>query len=225
MRNRTLATDVLADEIANTCLSPNYEARDVSCLIKANISDLTDEQALKVASLVESLLAKREENYVEIVATAPVAFKLRNRKTRPVIEELIAKAKSSITLTGYAISENFSDLLTLIEEKSRQGIMVKIFLNDYEGTKKLFSSFNYKGRRFLKVYDYVGGGKDKMAALHAKTIVVDDETVLISSANLSYHGLDRNVEIGALIKSKEKARQVTEILSELIRQKIFALIE
>ena len=225
MRNRTLATDVMADEISNLVLSPEYEVDDLVRLIKTKISGLTDEQSSRIASLTESLIVNKDNENVEIVATAPVSFKIRNRKTYPVVEELISKAQKSIIMTGYAISEHFSELLNLIEMKSRQGILAKIFLNDYENSKKLLASFDYKGRRFLKVYDYVGGGNDKMAALHAKTIVVDDESVFISSANFSYHGLDRNVEIGALIKSKEKARQVTEILSELVRQKIFSLVE
>jgi phosphatidylserine/phosphatidylglycerophosphate/cardiolipin synthase-like enzyme len=37
--------------------------------------------------------------------------------------------------------------------------------------------------------------------LHAKAIVVDDEVVFVTSANLTEAALDRNIEIGLLIHS------------------------
>lgn len=64
-----------------------------------------------------------------------------------------------------------------------------------------------------------------MASLHAKTIIVDEEKIFISSANLSYHGLSSNIEIGTLITSKSKAKQLLSIFSELKRQKVFISIE
>ncbi len=49
-----------------------------------------------------------------------------------------------------------------------------------------------------------------MAASHAKIISVDSERVLVSSANLSYHGLAGNVEMGFLVKSYSKAKQIDD---------------
>ena len=43
----------------------------------------------------------------------------------------------------------------------------------------------------------------KMAALHAKLLVSDAKKSLVSSANLSYHGMQGNVEMGFLIESSE----------------------
>ena len=42
-----------------------------------------------------------------------------------------------------------------------------------------------------------------MAALHAKVISVDEQQTLITSANLSYHGQEGNIELGTLVDSKE----------------------
>lgn len=38
------------------------------------------------------------------------------------------------------------------------------------------------------------------AALHAKVLVVDRQTVLVGSANLTGHGLERNLECGLLVR-------------------------
>ena len=63
-----------------------------------------------------------------------------------------------------------------------------------------------------------------MAALHAKVIVVDGCKTFISSANLFYHGMEGNIEMGVLINSDKKARNVEELLNQLKYQKVFKLI-
>jgi phosphatidylserine/phosphatidylglycerophosphate/cardiolipin synthase-like enzyme len=59
-----------------------------------------------------------------------------------------------------------------------------------------------------------------MAALHAKLLVSDVKTSLISSANLSYHGMQGNVEMGFLVKSHDKAKQIEEVMKEMVRMKV-----
>ena len=63
-----------------------------------------------------------------------------------------------------------------------------------------------------------------MAALHAKMIVVDECKSLISSANLSYHGMEGNIEAGIYIESEEKAREIEELLKNLKRLKVFEVV-
>jgi len=113
----------------------------------------------------------------------------------------------------------------VINSKSKQGVVVELFVNTYKSVKPVLANIAHIDRRFFKVYEYIGKADDKMATLHAKTIVVDSEKTFMSSANLSYHGLDGNIEIGALITSKAKAEQVIRIFDDLKRQKIFALVD
>ena len=61
----------------------------------------------------------------------------------------------------------------------------------------------------------------KMSALHAKVISVDQTDTLITSANLSYHGQEGNIELGARIHSKELAKQVEDIFTSLVFKRIF----
>ena len=59
-----------------------------------------------------------------------------------------------------------------------------------------------------------------MAALHTKVISVDQEKkTLITSANLSYHGQEGNIELGTLVESKELAKQVDDLFTHLIFSK------
>jgi phosphatidylserine/phosphatidylglycerophosphate/cardiolipin synthase-like enzyme len=223
MRNQSLAIDVLADELISE-LSGDSSVSAIRAL-KKEMPSLSNGDALKVCQLVCALASKNStEDSVEIVATTPVSFLASTRKTRPVIQELIEGSSKNILITGYAISDHFEDLLKTINAKSKHGVVVELFVNKYETVKKVLADIEHTNRRFLKVYEYSGKEDDKMAALHAKTIVVDGTKTLISSANLSYHGLDGNVEIGVVIDSKAKAEQVIGIFDDLKRQKIFTLV-
>ena len=58
-----------------------------------------------------------------------------------------------------------------------------------------------------------------MSALHAKVISIDQRETLITSANLSYHGQEGNIELGTHIVSKDVARQVDHIFTQLLFSK------
>ena len=64
-----------------------------------------------------------------------------------------------------------------------------------------------------------------MAALHAKVISVDQKKTLITSANLSYHGQQGNIELGMLAESKKIAKQVDGVFTELVFKKVFTEIQ
>jgi phosphatidylserine/phosphatidylglycerophosphate/cardiolipin synthase-like enzyme len=44
--------------------------------------------------------------------------------------------------------------------------------------------------------------------LHAKAVVSDDETVFVTSANLTEAALDRNIELGLLVRDRALAQSV-----------------
>ena len=63
--------------------------------------------------------------------------------------------------------------------------------------------------------------KSKKVALHEKLIVSNVKESLVSSANLSYHGMQGNIEMGFLIESHDKAKQIEELMKEMVRMKVF----
>ena len=225
MRNRNLAIDVLASRLKDLLSIQETDINEVAELVMKELPTISEQDAIKVSMLADALVSNINQESVEIVTTTPLSFQIKGRKTQSVVEEILSSAKKSITFTGYSISEYFEYLLKLIDLKSRCGVNVDLFINDYETHKKVLLDIFHKERKFFKVYRYSGNKEDKMASLHAKTIIVDEEKIFISSANLSYHGLSSNIEIGTLITSKSKAKQLLSIFSELKRQKVFVSIE
>lgn len=58
----------------------------------------------------------------------------------------------------------------------------------------------------------------RRAIMHAKCVVIDLETVFLSSANFSHAGHERNVEAGLVVADPALARQVTGQFEALIAQ-------
>jgi phosphatidylserine/phosphatidylglycerophosphate/cardiolipin synthase-like enzyme len=59
-----------------------------------------------------------------------------------------------------------------------------------------------------------------MASLHAKVLVADARHALVTSANLTYHGYEANVEVGVRITG-DAAAQLESVFHELIRVRDF----
>jgi phosphatidylserine/phosphatidylglycerophosphate/cardiolipin synthase-like enzyme len=60
--------------------------------------------------------------------------------------------------------------------------------------------------------------------LHAKAVVADDEVVFVTSANLTEAALDRNIELGLLVRDRSIAASVSSHFQGLIDQNLLTLL-
>lgn len=226
MWNSNIKLDLLATNMAqaieNYCLRGDEKVFwSVINDVKNTFTNISDDDAWQIVGLCVTLYGKHNDEHAELAITAPPSFRLKARKINDAVEDMLKKASKSITLTGYAVSDYFSEMLDTIILQSQKGVYVRLYLNDYEKQKKQLTRLMDLRSKFLRVYDYQKHSDDSMAALHAKTIVVDEKEILVSSANLSYHGMEGNIEMGIRLESKDKAIQIEEVLKEMIRMKIF----
>jgi phosphatidylserine/phosphatidylglycerophosphate/cardiolipin synthase-like enzyme len=56
--------------------------------------------------------------------------------------------------------------------------------------------------------------------LHAKAVVADDEAVFLTSANLTEAALDRNIEMGLLVRDRALAATVLRHFQTLIDRRL-----
>lgn len=197
----TIVSDI---EKINDTLDFNLNFKESLIEINKRFPNLSVEEANRLLQVAIGLYNYKNTEKVEIVITAPNSFKLNARKTSAIIKELIFSAEKSITLTGYSISDYAIELFDEIVNKSRQGIYVNFYLNDFENKKEHLDKLLLYKSRYLNIYDYNKNTKDKMAALHAKVIVIDSYKTFISSSNLSYHGIEGNIEMGTVISLLKK---------------------
>lgn len=189
-------------------------------LIRKRYPALSDAEAEEIATLVSAAPHSKKDDRVALIATVPPTFSIRAKSTKITVDSMVRGASGSILITGYSLSDYFTDLVDEIIQKSQRGVFVKFFVNDIEHQTGFDRVLRYKGR-FLKIYNYPKQQDDKMAALHAKVISVDKRETLITSANLSYHGQEGNLELGTYIESASIAQQIDDVFTQLIFRKVF----
>lgn len=188
-------------------------------MLKRSFPEISEVHCEDIVESILGAMTMSDSDKVSLVVTASPSFAINARTTMNVVESMINGADRNILITGYSLSSYFSELVDTIIQKSQQGIFVKFFVNDIDKQQGFDKLLRYKGR-FLKIYNY-RQEDDKMAALHAKVISIDQKQTLITSANLSYHGQQGNIELGTLIDSKPVAKQIDDIFTKMIFSKVF----
>ncbi len=229
MQFRSLRTEIIYDAIKSELDAINNGdigsasfSKSLS-LIMQEYPQISEKQAFSLIELVCNALLENKKEKINLVATVPASFSLKTKRIQNIAEELIKNSQKSILITGYSISGFISELIDILIDKSQKGVLVKLYLNDIKKQSSIEKLLRYRSK-FLHIYDYTNT-EDKMAALHAKILVVDNSKILISSANLSYHGMAGNIEIGTSIVSERIAKQIDNLFRDLLFSKVFSEIK
>ena len=168
----------------------------------------------------------------DLVWSGPEVPGLHARDTRRVYEELFDHAERSVWVSTYAYFDGpqaFSRLAQRLD--NLPGLRVTILLN-IQRARGDTTAEDQLVRRFTDQFwgkDWPGASKPAVyydrrsldpsgpsGVLHAKAVVVDDEAVFITSANLTTAALDRNIELGVLIRHRVLATSVANHFQGLI---------
>jgi len=168
----------------------------------------------------------------DIVWSGPEVPGLHARDTRRVYEELLGSAERSIWASTYAFFDGPKAFEVLARRmETTPALRVTLLLNiqrkrgDTTASEELVRRF---ADRFWKT-DWPGSSRpivfyDPRAldpegpggVLHAKAVVADDEAVFVTSANLTEAALDRNIELGVLIRDRAFALTIGGYFQNLI---------
>lgn len=149
-----------------------------------------------------------------------------------VYEELLGSAERSIWASTYAFFDGPRAFEVLAHRMdSRPALRVRLLLNiqrkhgDTTASGELVRRF---ADRFWTI-DWPGASRPAVfydpraldlegpgGVLHAKAVVADDEAVFVTSANLTEAALDRNIEIGLLVRDRTLAATVATHFQGLI---------
>ena len=228
MRFGSIRTDILLGVIQEELDA--FKAGDINSAtfprsldaVTSEFPSLSSKERVELLRLVLTALTCNVEEKVELVVTAPNSFAIKTRTTLGAINEVLESAQKSIIMTGYSVSEYVSDFLDTVIAKSQKGIVVRLYINKVDNQASLEKLLRYKSR-FLQIYNYTNAD-DKMSALHAKILSVDGKRTFISSANLSYHGMSGNIELGCLVESEKIGKQMDDLFQQLYREKVFQRI-
>lgn len=215
---------------------PSLQGEDIAGELEhLRQSGLQPHQIASVLNLLatERELGQRVTDRLQLVWTGPEVPGSVSRDTGVVVRELLTSARHSLLLSTFTIhrgAEVFAPLATAIKNNLtlRARLVVNVGRNgDYVSSQQhlldKFASEFWKedwpwSPRPLVYYDPRSLSLEQgvTASLHAKCIVVDDETAFVTSANFTERAQERNVEAGVLVRDPQFARALRQQFDALI---------
>jgi phosphatidylserine/phosphatidylglycerophosphate/cardiolipin synthase-like enzyme len=150
----------------------------------------------------------------ELVATLPSGTPGIARPTQIVVRQMIEKAKREVVLLGYELTDQALVKL-LVDAKVRGVEVVLICDREKAAGKRVLAAWPGSVPPPRVFQDKARPDAAPYASMHAKSLVIDGEDLLITSANFTFHGLAGNIEIGVRL-SGSAAVEARKIFSHLV---------
>lgn len=159
----------------------------------------------------------------EFVATVPEVFVTNARPTSKVVAELIAKARQEIVAVGYEISDGA--VIESLQAASRRVAELVLLCDRGRGSgTEILQSWPSSCPRPRVYRDCERENASKYASMHSKCLIIDGEEMLITSANLTYHGLNGNIEFGVRLNGPP-ASVARQVFREIIQSSLIETVE
>lgn len=174
----------------------------------------------------------------DLVWSGPAVPGVNARDTRRVYEELLGSATQSVWACTYAFFDGpraFEVLARRMDSTPALGATLLLNIQRRRGDTtpadqlvrrfaERFWNVDWPGKSRPRVYfdprSLEEGGPS--GVLHAKAVVTDGESVFVTSANLTEAALDRNIEMGLLVRDRALAASVSSHFQKLIDNSLLA---
>ena len=171
-----------------------------------------------------SLEKLNEESQTELVLTGPTTPFVATRRTERVLLDVITSAKSELFIVSFVAHQRPS-ILEALKKAADKGVQVNVVLESSVDSGGTLESDQFVGLKAAlpeatfyhwteRDGDFAGG------KVHAKIVVSDQDSAFLTSANLTGHAMERNIEAGALFRGGDTPRDVARHLRGLIDLKI-----
>lgn len=153
---------------------------------------------------------------VEMTWTGPVQFSGGDRSHTSVLAGMIAGASQTVAVVGYSITSGADAVIRQLVEAAERGVAITIVVhNDEECANLDILRRSWGGHSRPRLFTRDPKADDGYYKIHAKMVVVDSSDMLVTSANLTWHGMNRNFEIGLRIRG-QTARKGQALVNDLI---------
>jgi cardiolipin synthase len=162
---------------------------------------------------------ERELN-VELVWTGPTTRFVPTRRTAQVLIDLIASAQTDLFLVSF-VAYDVGNVVKALNEAANRGVKLRMLLEasvEHGGTLNIDPAATMKASvPRAEIFTW----KDKAepfvdGKVHAKVAVVDSARAFITSANLTGHALEKNMEAGVLINGGNVPKTLSDHLQALV---------
>jgi cardiolipin synthase A/B len=178
--------------------------------------------ALAMTAAREAVDRTRSEESIEVVWTGPNTGAVPVRLTREVLIDVIRSARESLIVVSFA-AYRVEVVLEELSEAVERGVVVRLILETGEtagGTLAFDAAHAFRSVRGVSFYAWPTEKRPVLekgrASLHAKAAIADDHTAFVTSANLTGHGIGKNMELGLLVKGGPIPRRLSQHFRDLI---------
>lgn len=167
---------------------------------------------------------------VEVVWTGPEAGGPLVRPTWAVIREMLqqVRAGGEVLLVGYSVTADDGsptvEIIKLLADASRDQAQIRVVLHkdtEEKNRKNLLANWDaFAVKPTIYTWEPPPGAPYRKT--HAKVLAVDRVEVLVTSANLTYHGLSENIELGLRVRGPQAAA-IAQRFDHLIAEGVLKL--
>ena len=113
MSTGSISLDILLNQILTDALAGGKSSVKA---IQRKFPSLSEKEACDIIAMI-SAAAEGGNDSSELVVTAPPSFALKAKPTKVTVDTMLTDAKKSILITGYSLSDYFSELVDCIIRK------------------------------------------------------------------------------------------------------------
>lgn len=217
---RALSGAAQATELSGWALTPGGKQR-VKALIEAwKPSDIP---AVELAGMVigasHAYHKAKTEQAAELVWTGPSSELVATRKTEQALLQVIQGAESKLFLTSF-VAYKLTSVMEALTAAVDRGVAVSMLLesSDQHGGGVSIDGIGHMKKALRTAHIYFWGDRPEGfegGKVHAKVAVADERLCFISSANLTGHAMEKNMEAGVLISGGSIPRKLHRHLEAL----------
>lgn len=167
------------------------------------------------------------EQEIELVWTGPSSKLIATRKTEQALLQVIDAAQSRLFITSF-VAYDVASIMSALRKAVDRGVEVSMLLesSDKHGGGVSIDAIGQMRAALPAARIYFWGDKgDSFAGgkVHAKVAVCDESICFISSANLTGHAMEKNMEAGVLIRGGSLPIKLQNHLEALVTIKILKI--
>ena len=162
----------------------------------------------------------------EVAWTGPGTGAFPTRRVDQVLYELVGSATKELVVVSY-VAYGAERALAALEAATRRGVEVTVVAERAVETsgQLTFDGLSQVREKVPKAHFYFWPmdrrsttPSGKKGVLHAKCVICDEMSALVSSANLTDYALEQNMELGLVLRGGEVPRQLAAHFRRLIQQ-------
>jgi len=225
---RAIASSLRGGQLSVGITAPGLQpiVGGASATVLATLLDLSSQglDAAQVALLLEALAGQQARvrdatPLYDIVLSGPDVPSVPSADTGAVMQTLIADARDSIMLVGYAVHNGkrlFAPLVRRMETSPHLRVVMCLDISRAHTDSSLSSEIvarfaaDFRSKHWpwpqvpTVLYDprALSEDREERASLHAKCIIVDRKAALVTSANFTEAAHQRNIEAGILVRDE-----------------------